>query len=85
MSDFICRSNNAPILFVQNSEEHCIAWFLTTVFTYLNLKHGETCMLSFKSSGKQDFLGLGVLMGMSANLPSNFRLPARVYLWPVVV
>ena len=55
--DFIFRGNNTAILLVQNSEKHCIALFLTTVFTYLNLKHQETDKLSFKSSGKQDFLG----------------------------
>ena len=55
--DFIFRGKTTAILLVQNNEKHCIAWFLTTVFTYLNLKDRETYKLSFKSSAKQDFLG----------------------------
>ena len=56
-ADFIFRRKNTAILLVQNNKKHCIAWFLTNVFTDLNLKHRETYKLSFKSSGKQDFLG----------------------------
>ena len=54
--DFIFRRKNTAILLVQNSKKHCITWFLTTVFTDLNLKHRETYKLSFNNSGKQDFL-----------------------------
>ena len=56
-ADFIFRRKNTAILLVQNNKKHCIAWFLTNVFTDLNLKHRGTYKLSFKSSGKQDFLG----------------------------
>ena len=44
-------------LISSKQQKHCIAWLLTTVFIDLNLKHRETYKLSFKSSGKQDFLG----------------------------
>ena len=56
--DFIFRGNNTAIILLQNSEKHCIGWFLTAVL--INLKHRETCKLSFESSGKQDFPGLKV-------------------------
>ena len=58
--DFIFRRKNTAMLLVQNSEKHCIAWFLTTVFTDLNPKSSRNYKLTFKSSGKQDFLRLEV-------------------------
>ena len=70
-SDFIFRGNNAAILFLQNSEKHCLAWFLTTVFTFLNIKYGETYKLYFKSSGKQDFLGSEVFAFFQWEGPAN--------------
>ena len=79
--DFIFRGNNTAIILLQNSEKHCIAWFLITVL--INLKHRETYKLSFESSGKQDFLGLKVFRIFQCEvqqiLPiiSDFRLLYR--------
>ena len=68
--DSIFSRKSTAILLVQKSEKHYIAWILTTVFTDFNLKHRETYKLSFKYSGKQDFLGMEIFQ-----LESQQRLP----------
>ena len=86
--DFIFRGNNTAIILLQNSEKHCIGWFLTTVL--INLKHRETCKLSFESSGKQDFPGLKVFRifqwEVQQILPiiSDFRLLYRPLILPII-
>ena len=72
--DFIFRRKNTAILLVQNSKKHCIAWFLTTFFTDLNLKHQEAYKLKFSWVGS--FWNFP--KGKSVNLAGNFQLPDLV-------
>ena len=62
--NIIFRRKNTAILLVQNIKKHCIAWFLTTVLTDLNLKHRETYKLRFTSSVISNFLPLFRRLGL---------------------
>ena len=55
--DFIFRRKNTAILLVQNSEKHCVTWFMTTVFTDLNPNHQEAISWPLKVLENKIFLG----------------------------
>ena len=73
------RNNNSCHLISSKQWKLLSCLFFDYYFyqTYLNLKHEETYKLSFKSSGKENFLGSESFwhfpIRRSTNLPSNFQ------------